>query len=121
MAKGPRPTGHQCFLTQDHRSSGDVVTSAWCKRLLLLLILVNHGDVDLLHRVPPFCLRLIRASSGEKKSRRGRTPSGIRPPRLTRQRAPRTSRVALHLVFRRLEFNLIVRAEYQSAPASSDV
>jgi hypothetical protein len=38
----------------------------------------------------------------QKKSRRGRTPLGIRPRRLTRQLAPRHSRVALHLVIRRL-------------------
>ena len=37
-----------------------------------------------------------------KKSRRGRTPRGIRPRRLTRQRAPHQVRVALRLVVRRL-------------------
>ena len=54
-----------------------MVTSAWCKRLLLLLILENHGDVDLLQRMPPFCLRLIRASSGEKKADVAEHPQGF--------------------------------------------
>src|SRR4051795_2884945 len=37
----------------------------------------------------------------EQKSRRGGTPQGIQPRRLTRQRAPQHSRVALCLVVRR--------------------
>jgi len=37
------------------------------------------------------------AATSKKKRRRGGTPRGARPRRLTRQRAPRTSRVALHL------------------------
>jgi hypothetical protein len=44
------------------------------------------------------------SSSQEKKSRRGRTPWSIRPRRPTRQRAPRQSRVALHLVVRPVGF-----------------
>jgi len=39
----------------------------------------------------------VRRHRGRKKSRRGRTPCGIRPRRLTRQRAPRHGRAALHL------------------------
>jgi hypothetical protein len=39
-----------------------------------------------------------------KKSRRGRTLWNVRPRRLTRQRAPRRCRVALHLVVRPARF-----------------
>ena len=43
----------------------------------------------------------------KQKSRRGGTPEGVRPRRLTRQQAPRPSRVALHLVVRRLGINVL--------------
>ena len=46
--------------------------------------------------LPPF-----RATRTKKKNRRGRTPKGIQPRRLTRQRASRHCRAALHLVIRR--------------------
>jgi hypothetical protein len=44
----------------------------------------------------------------EQKSRRGGTPGGIRPRRLTRQRAPRRRRVALHLVVRPLRWTAAI-------------
>ena len=58
---------------------------------------------------PPSNLGLrMRVCRGEcprslKKSRHGRTPQGVRPCRLTPQRAPRQRRVALHLVIRQLQ------------------
>ena len=48
-----------------------------------------------MRRIP----RILRRNN--KKSRRGGTPCGIRPRRLTRQRAPRHGRVAPYLVIRR--------------------
>jgi len=53
------------------------IASAWCKGPSLLLIQVNHGDVDLLHLVPPFRLRPIRASSCEKKTGVAEHPQGF--------------------------------------------
>jgi len=47
------------------------------------------GSVLLVATVPRYYER--------KKSRHGRTPSGIQPCRLTRQRTPRQGRVALYL------------------------
>ena len=44
----------------------------------------------------------------EKKCRRVRTPQGIRPRRLTRQRDPRHGRVALHLVIRRFRWKTAI-------------
>ena len=41
------------------------------------------------------------AVAKNKKSRRGETPEGVRPRRLTLQRTHRQSRVVLHLVIRR--------------------
>jgi hypothetical protein len=52
--------------------------------------IASHGGED--RRAGP---------ASKKKSRRGGTPPGIPPRRLTRRRAPRRSRVALHLVVRR--------------------
>src|SRR5437879_13092860 len=46
------------------------------------------------------CLALLKA----KKNRRGETLGSVRPRRLTRQRAPRNGRGALHLVIRRRQF-----------------
>ena len=51
-----------------------------------------------LRRLRPF------RCTGNKKSRRDGTPEGIRPRRLTRQRAPRHGRVALYLVIRRFRW-----------------
>ena len=45
----------------------------------------------------------------KQKSRRGGTPEGIRPRRLTLQRAPRQSRVALHLVIRQLRWRVAIK------------
>ena len=42
----------------------------------------------------------------KQKSRRGGTPEGIRPRRLTLQRAPRYGRVALYLVIRQLRWRV---------------
>ena len=50
---------------------------------------------------------IIGVPTQRKKSRRDGTPEGIRPRRLTLQRASRHSRVALQLVVRRLEINLL--------------
>jgi len=47
---------------------------------------------------------LERAGKRNKKSRHGGVPGGSPPCRLTRQRAPRPSRVALYLVIRQLHF-----------------
>ena len=41
--------------------------------------------------------QVVKHAWQTKKSRRGRTPEGIRPRRLTHQRAPRHGRVALYL------------------------
>ena len=46
----------------------------------------------------------------KQKSRRGGTPEGIRPRRLTRQRAPRHGRVALYLVIRQLRWKVATNA-----------
>src|ERR1700719_1512201 len=48
-------------------------------------------------------------AEGEKKSRHDRIPKGIQSCRLTRQRAPRHGRVALHLVIRRLQIYFTAR------------
>src|SRR5205085_11014916 len=57
-----------------------------------------------------FILGGLQPAHGKrKKSRRGGTPEGVRPRRLTRQQAPRSVRVALHLVIRRP--GLKIRAE----------
>jgi hypothetical protein len=50
---------------------------------------------------------IIGVPTQRKKNRRDKTPEGIRPRRLTLQRAPRHCRVALQLVVRRLEINLL--------------
>ena len=47
---------------------------------------------------------MLFTSFKNEKSRRGGTPEGIPPRRLTRQRAPRHSRVALYLVIRQLRW-----------------
>ena len=62
---------------------------------------------------------LERLGKRNKKSRRGGTPRGIRPRRLTRQRAPRPSRVAFYLVIRQLRFRFSYGAECESTPAPS--
>lgn len=49
-----------------------------------------------------FLLASMASNSADEKSRRGRTPLGIRPRRLTRQRALHFNWSALHLVVRRL-------------------
>lgn len=46
---------------------------------------------------------MLNPSVDNEKSRRDGTPAGIRPRRLTRQRAARYGRAALYLVIRRLE------------------
>ena len=50
------------------------------------------------------CTPVPRRPRNTKKSRRGGTPGGVRPRRLTLQRAPRQGRVALHLVIRRFHW-----------------
>src|SRR4029077_17637564 len=54
----------------------------------------------LVHRAPHRWLRPSPITASNKKSRRGGTPWGVRPRRLTRQRASRHGRVALRLVNR---------------------
>jgi len=64
---------------------------------------------------PVYASAVFRSASliaKNKKSRRGRTPAGIRPRRLTLQRTPRKVRVALQLVIRR---TFIVRHEMKNA------
>ena len=62
---------------------------------------VSNPSLVFTHQSHVTSLRTM-APDKNKKSRRARTPSGIRPRRLTRQRAPRFDRVALHLVIRLL-------------------
>ena len=56
----------------------------------------------------------------QEKSRRGGTPRGIPPRRPTRQRAPRTGRVAPHLVVRRYRAGF-PRSEDRCVQASLDI
>ena len=58
-------------------------------------LLPEYVRCDVLFRMSVVVSRTI-------KNRHGETPGGIRPRRLTRQRAPRPGRVALYLVIRRL-------------------
>ena len=67
------------------------------------------GEAFLLVRCGRSC------ASKNEKSRRGRTPGGIRPRRLTRQRAPRQRRVALYLVIRQL------RIDFWRSPAQTAI
>ena len=77
-----------------------------------------RGTQLLVHRMPDGSGQVVgthRTFSSlmtNKKSRRGRTPTGIPPRRLTRHRAPRPSRVALHLVIRQ---TLIIRHGIENA------
>jgi len=66
-------------------------------------VLLGHGD-------SPSTERLLVAKN--EKSRRGGTPQGVRPRRLTLQPASRQSRVALYLVIRQ---PVIIRHEMQNA------
>jgi hypothetical protein len=72
----------------------------------------TSGEQEHLHRGAS--RRLAGHVAKNEKSRRGRTPVGIRPRRLTRQRAPQSSRVALHLVIRQTSGRSLAHVHYRS-------
>src|SRR5439155_21213578 len=64
--------------------------------------------VDLNFSISSLLGGLFSRHRKRKKSRRGETLGSVRPRRHTRQRAPRHSRGALHLVIRRRQFRYFV-------------
>jgi hypothetical protein len=78
---------------------GISIPKAFATAIRLMPLVKMTAPSGICQRSRPFGV-----GAAKKKSRRGRTPWGIRPRRPTRQRAPRPSRVALHLVVRPVGF-----------------
>ena len=102
---------HQRVPAQDHgHRLGHVARALVLESTGRLRDLLRHRRLRLGHWLGP---RFLWPSFtvGNKKSRRGLTPLDVEPRRLTRQRASRLSRAALHLVIR-----LGASAYYAHAP-----